>query len=245
VAASSDQELRSRRLERPELSQILDLSCPRLRTSKVARQDAAVSTSDPEFAARFEQLGRFFMGTSDVHQALARVTEKLDEVGIPYAICGGMAVNAHGYQRTTTNVDLLLTPEGHARFKATAIGFGWVEKSPGSRGVLDVATRVPIRFLLTGGAPGDGVPRGVAFPDPSHAAVDLAGGRSVALATLIEMKLACGLSVPDRPGDFGDVIQLIRANTLGQHFGDQLPPDVQAKFRELWGYAQRPSDLPE
>lgn len=185
------------------------------------------------------------MGTSDVHQALARVTEKLDELRIPYAICGGMAVNAHGYQRTTTDVDLLLTFEGHARFKAAAVGFGWVEKSPGSRGVLDAATRVPIRFLLTGGAPGDGVPRGVAFPDPSDVAVELSGGRSVALTTLIEMKLACGLSAPDRPGDFGDVIQLIRANTLGEHVRDQLHSYVQPKFRELWGYAQRPSDLPE
>lgn len=79
------------------------------------------------------------MGTSDVHQALARVTQKLEELAIPCAICGGMAVNAHGYQRTTTGVYLLLTPEGHARFKAAAVGFGWVEKSPGSRGLLDAA----------------------------------------------------------------------------------------------------------
>jgi hypothetical protein len=119
----------------------------------VARQDAAVSPSDPEFAARFEQMGRFFMGTSDVHQALARVTNKLEELGIPYAICGGMAVNAHGYQRTTTDVDLLLTPAGHARFKAAAVGLGWVDKFPGSRGVLDAVTRVPIRFLLAPGTP--------------------------------------------------------------------------------------------
>jgi len=89
------------------------------------------------------------------------------------------------------------------------------------------------------------MPRGVAFPDPSHVAVELSGGRSVALATLIEMKLASGLSAPDRPRDFDDVIRLIRANTLGEHFGDQLHPYVQHKFRELWGYAQRSSDLPE
>jgi len=61
----------------------------------------------------------------------------------------------------------------------------------------------------------------------------------------IEMKLASGLSAPDRPLDFDDVIRLILANTLGEHFGDQLHPYVQPKFRELWGYAQRPSDLPE
>jgi len=211
----------------------------------VARQDAAVSPSDPEFAARFEQMGRFFMGTSDVHQALARVTNRLDELGIPYAICGGMAVNAHGYQRTTTDVDLLLTPEGHARFKAAAVGLGWVDKFPGSRGVKDAQNRVPIDFLLTGGVPGSGVQRGVVFPDPAAVSVEIEGRRYLALASLIELKLASGLSAPDRLQDFADVIQLIRKNALVEHFADQLHPYVQPKFRELWGYAQRPSDLPE
>ena len=49
------------------------------------------------------------MGTSDVHLALRRVTQRLDQLGVPYAICGGLAVNAHGYQRTTVDVDLLVT----------------------------------------------------------------------------------------------------------------------------------------
>jgi hypothetical protein len=211
----------------------------------MARHDAVVSTSDPEFAARFEQMGRFFMGTSDVHLALARITDKLDELGIPYAICGGMAVNAHGHQRATTDVDLLLTPEGHARFKAAAIGLGWVEKFPGSRGVKDAQTRVPIDFLLTGGVPGDGVQRGVLFPDPEAAAVEIAGRRYLGLARLVELKLASGMSAPDRLQDLADVIQMIRKNALGEHFGDQLHPCVRPKFQELWGVAQRPSDLPE
>jgi hypothetical protein len=216
-----------------------------LRTRTSAREDAAVSTSDPEFAARFEQMGRFFMGTSDVHQALARVTQRLEELRIPYAVCGGMAVNAHGLQRATTDVDVLLTPDGLARFKAASLGLGFLEKFPGSRGVRDATTRVPIDFLLTGGVPGDGTPRGVAFPDPAAVAVEIAGRKYVTLARLIELKLASGLTAPDRPRDFDDVIQLIRKNTLGAHFADQLHPYVQPKYHELWGYAQRPSDLPE
>ena len=185
------------------------------------------------------------MGTSDVHQALARVTARLDELRIPYAVCGGMAVNAHGYQRTTTDIDVLLTLDGLARFKAASLGFGFVEKFAGSRGVRDTATGVPIRFLVTGGIPGDGTDRGVAFPDPAHVALEIHGRMHVSLARLLELKLAAGLSAPDRPRDFADVIQLIRKNALGEHFVDQLHPYVQPKYRELWGYAQRPSDLPE
>ena len=185
------------------------------------------------------------MGTSDVHQALARVTERLEELRIPYAVCGGMAVNAHGLQRATTDVDVLLTPDGLARFKAASLGLGFVEKFPGSRGVRDAATRVPIRFLLTGGIPGDGTDRGVAFPDPARVAIEIHGRKYVSLARLIELKLAAGLSAPDRPRDFDDVIQLIRKNALGEHFADPLHPYVQPKYRELWGHAQRPTELPE
>ena len=185
------------------------------------------------------------MGASDVHLALARVAQRLEELHIPYAICGGMAVNAHGHQRTTTDVDVLLTAEGLARFKANALGRGWIETFPGSRGVRDAELRVPIDFLLAGGIPGDGTPHGVVFPDPAEVAIELEGRRYLSLATLIELKLASGLSAPDRPRDYDDVIQIIRANRLGEHFGDSLHRYVQPKYRELWGYAQRPTTLPE
>jgi hypothetical protein len=203
-----------------------------------------IAMADPSFAARFELMGRFFMGSSDVHVALERVARKLEELQIPYAICGGMAVNAHGHQRTTAGVDVLLTPAGHARFKAHAVGLGWVEKFPGSRGLRDAERKVPIDFLLTGGIPGSGEPHGVVFPDPAAVAIVQAGCKYVSLAALVELKLASGLTAPDRPRDFDDVIQLIRSNRLGEHFADGLHAYVQPKYRELWGYAQRPSDLP-
>jgi hypothetical protein len=99
-----------------------------------------VSKSDPDHQARLEQVGRFFMGTADVQVALHRITRQLADLGIPYAVCGGLAVNAHGYQRTTVDVDLLVTADGLARFKAASVGLGWVEKFPGSRGVKDSRT---------------------------------------------------------------------------------------------------------
>jgi hypothetical protein len=211
----------------------------------VVGQDVAVTTSDPDFLARWEQLGRFFMGTSDVHQAADRLCQKLEALAIPYAICGGLAVNAHGHQRATIDVDVLLTPEGMRKFKAAALGLGWLEKFAGSRGVKDAERNVPIDILVTGGIPGDGTPHGVTFPDPAVAAIEKQGKSYLSLAKLIELKIASGLSAPDRPRDFDDTIQVIRANGLGEHFGDQLHPYVQAKYRELWGYAQRPTTLPE
>ena len=178
------------------------------------------------------------MGTSDVHHALERLTRKLEELAIPYAVCGGMAVNAHGYERTTTDVDVLLTAAGLAKFKAHALGLRWIEKFAGSRGVRDAERRVPIDFLLAGGIPGDGVPRGVEFPDPAVAAIEINGKRFLTLARLIEMKLAAGLSLPQRLQDHADVIALIRANHLGEHFAADLHTFVHERYIELWRSAR-------
>jgi hypothetical protein len=195
---------------------------------------------DQRAEAALEQAGRYFMGTADVQLAADRLAGKLEELGIPYAICGGLAVTAHGHPRTTMDVDVLLTAEGLLRFKADALGRGWLERFPGSRGVNDVQHHVPIDILVTGGLPGDGRPGGVAFPDPETAGVVIGGKRYLQLPLLIELKLASGLSAPDRPRDFDDVIQLIRANALAEDYAAQLHPDVRAKYRELWGYARIP-----
>ncbi len=178
------------------------------------------------------------MGTADVQIALARVTGRLDELGIPYAVCGGLAVNAHGYARTTTDVDLLITAEGLQRFKDASLGLGWLERFAGSRGVRDTDRRVPIDFLLAGGIPGDGKPHGVVFPDPVGVTIEKAGTRFLALAKLIELKLASGVSLPHRLQDLADVAKLIEVNALGEHFGYQLHPWVRPKYAELWRNAQ-------
>lgn len=185
------------------------------------------------------------MGTSNLHVALARLTQRLDELQIPYAVCGAMALNAHGHLRATADLNVLLTEAGLARFQAGSLGRGWVARFPGSRGMRDAETQVPIDVLVAGGVPGDGQPRGVTFADPAQVAVEIAGAKYVSLGTLIEMKLASGMSAPDRPRDLDDVIQLIRIHRLGEHFADGLHPYVQAKYRELWGYAQRPTSQPE
>ena len=185
------------------------------------------------------------MGTSKVHVALERITRRLAEIEVPYAICGGLAVNEHGYVRTTTDIDLLVTAEGLAKFKATSLGLGWLEKFAGSRGVKDADNKVPIDFLVTGGIPGDGTPRGVVFPDPTQFAIEKQSKRFLTLAKLIELKIASALSAPQRLQDHADVVVLIRNNELEEHFGDQLHPYVQPKYRELWALAQLPDPLAE
>jgi len=171
------------------------------------------------------------MGKSDVHIELDRVVGELDELHIPYVICGALAAFAHGHRRATTGIDLILTAEGRQKFRAS---------TSGGRERL-----VPITALVSGGIPGDGTPHGVVFPDPEEASIEVAGKHYLTLAKLIELKLASGLSAPDRLQDHADVIALIRANGLGEPFADGLHAYVRPRYVELWGYAQRPPGPPE
>ncbi len=98
-----------------------------------------------------------------------------------------MALNEYGYQRTTADVDVLLTADGLARFKARVLGRGYVEKFPGSRGA---------RVAL------------------------------LPLPTLIELKLASGMTAPHRLKDLAD----------------DLNEFVRPKYLELWQAMQNHPD---
>src|SRR4051812_1371680 len=54
----------------------------------------------------------FFEGQGKVQKALQRITQRLNELGIAYAVAGGMAMFQHGYRRFTEDVDILVTPDG-------------------------------------------------------------------------------------------------------------------------------------
>jgi hypothetical protein len=146
-----------------------------------------------------------------------------------------MAVNAHGHRRTTEDVDLLMTREGLAAFKARWLGRGWVNVFPGS-GMRDAIADVKIDVLITGEFPGDGRPKPIAFPDPGVAEASADGYPVLPLRTLVELKLASAMTAPHRPRDYDDVIQLIRANQLSVEF--EVDPYVAEKYREMWQNAQ-------
>src|SRR5688500_375479 len=104
--------------------------------------------------AALERAERFFMGDAAVHQALKQLAATLESAGIPYAVAGAMALNIHGYERMTSDVDVLLTRDGLAALKAAALGRGYLEKFPGSKGLRDTIHNVTIDVLIAGDYPG-------------------------------------------------------------------------------------------
>jgi hypothetical protein len=186
------------------------------------------------FDSTLREASEFFMGRGDVRRTMRRLAERLAAEGVSYAIVGGMALGEHGYVRMTEDVDVLVTREGLARFIDACGGRGYVPAYPGAgRTFRDADTGVRIEFLVTGEYPGDGKPKPVRFPDPSSCSVEADGIRVVALPSLVELKLASGMSSPGRLRDLADVQELIRVERLEESFADQLHPSVRAKFLEL------------
>lgn len=174
-----------------------------------------------------------FDKNSEVFRSLSKVTQKLDELNIPYALAGGMALFQHGYRRFTEDVDLLVTKNGLKQIHEKLSGLGYVPPFEGSKNLRDVETGVKIEFILTGEFPGDGKPKPIAFPDPSEVANWIDGIKCLQLKTLIELKLASG-TAPWRIKDLGDVQEMIKVLSLPLELANELNPFVCESYRQQW-----------
>jgi hypothetical protein len=63
---------------------------------------------------------------------LLRLAEEFDKQGVEYALCGGLAMNVHGFTRGTIDIDFLVLEASlpQAKIAASAAGFdfetGWI-----------------------------------------------------------------------------------------------------------------------
>lgn len=193
--------------------------------------------SNPEWALSEGSL--FFDGKGQVQESLRRVTQRLDELGISYAIVGGMALFLQGYRRFTEVVELLVRAEDLEGIHDSLRGRGYLPPFDRSKQLRDTQSNERIEFLTSGGYPGDDKPKPIAFPDPRDAFEERLGLKVLRLERLIELKLASGMSAPHRMRDLVDVQELIRATAIPADFAEKLDPSVRDKFLELREMAQQ------
>lgn len=213
-------------------------------TARPSRWQGPTSTMAPLLA--YEQMlnqdprwaltegSRHFEEKSAVHEALRKIARRLEEMGIPYAIAGGMALFVHGLRRFTEDVDILVEQASLKKIHKELDGLGYRPPFAGSRNLRDTALGVRIEFLVTGQYPGDGRSKPIAFPEPASVAIERDGIKYLQLTTLVELKLASGMTSPERMKDLGDVQELIKLLDLPLAFGARLSPYVQGKYEELW-----------
>ena len=177
---------------------------------------------------------RYFMGEGTLNKTLARLSTDLEDRGIDYIVIGAVALLAHGYPRFTEDIDLVMTPDGLQKFHDELVGLGYTPAFPGARKRLrSTVDNVSIEVMTTGEFPGDGKPKPVSMPAPAEASTEIDGIKFVTLEKLIELKLASGISAPDRLKDLADVQELIKIRKLGADFAVKLDRHVRAKYLEL------------
>ena len=155
------------------------------------------------------------------------------ELGLDYAIAGGMAMFLHGFRRFTEDVDVLVTREGLAEIHRALDGRGYVRPFATSKNLRDARTGVKIDFLISGQFPGDGEPGPIAFPIPCEASKEANGIRVIELIPLIELKLLSG-QLEHRGKDLDDVQALIQTLSLPRDLADRLDPSVRDSYLLKW-----------
>jgi hypothetical protein len=115
----------------------------------------------------------FFMEQGVVYESMRRLAKRLDAEGIAYAVIDGMAITAHGHPRLTLDVDILLSLEGLRIFHERLVGRSYVPAFTGSKKIfIDTGSKVKIEIVTAGEFPGDGLPKPVAFPDPTGTSIE-------------------------------------------------------------------------
>lgn len=182
---------------------------------------------------------RFFRGEGLMNQTLKQLAADLDSRGIPYAVIGAVALNQHGYQRFTSDINILLSKDGLARFQSELVGRGYRPAFNGAtKKFRATQENVPIEIITAGEFPGDGKPKPVSFPDPAGAFVEIGGVKTVPLELLVELKLASGSSDLGRLKDLADVQELIRILDLKEDFALKLDASMRPIFAQLWNGVQ-------
>lgn len=207
---------------------------------------AASNIASRSFVDTFEEGLRYFMGEGDLNKTVAQLGSDLERHGIEYMVVGAVALTAHGYLRFTADVDLVLTTEGLEAFHRELVGLGYRPAFEGAKKKLrSTRNDVAIDVITVGEYPGDGRPKPVIFPHPSTSSIRISGVQVVTLEKLVELKLASGMTAPDRLKDLADVQELIKMRGLDRDFAETINPYVREKYLELLDAVQRGTSFQE
>jgi hypothetical protein len=159
-------------------------------------------------------------GSTNIERTLVKAVKVLALFQIPHYVCGGFAVQEHGYPRFTVDVNIIVPDVELAREKLCMNGF---KANAGSKmTVMDRETKVEVD-LLPGGSKLDSGP--LTFPVPTRVSIE---PQILTLQGLISSKLSTYMSRGiARAQDYADVIQLMKVNHLPRDY------DVDAKVQEL------------
>lgn len=164
------------------------------------------------------------LGSTPLMDTARKVASQLAQAGIPHLIVGGLAVQQHGYPRTTVDVDIVVPDVARAREHLSIHGF---QEQPGSSMTLkDRANRVEVDLLPGGGSVGPSI---LPLPVPTEVSPQPV---FISLPGLISQKLSTHARNPKRLRDLADVVELIQRAGLPRKL--EVDPAVRADYQRHW-----------
>lgn len=152
----------------------------------------------------------------EILRAAEVASDKLREAGIPHALAGGLAVGAHGYPRTTDDVDFLVGDEAFVRHAGGLVTL----KMP-----LIAVGGVRINFVSIEESEDEGAQlRAVVDRSPVSGEVPI-----VPLTALIHMKLKAG-----RQKDVADVVELLKRGEVDIDLVDRYLAENAPSLKGKW-----------
>jgi len=164
-------------------------------------------------------------GSTNSERTFLKALKVLKLFSIPHYVCGGFAVQEHGYPRFTVDVDIIVPDVASAYEKLSMNGF---KLNMGPRMTLtDRETKVEVNILPGGGKVDPGP---LTLPIPTKISDE---PQLLTLEKLISSKLSTymGRGI-QRAQDYADVAKLIEANRLPRDFS--VTPQVLELYQKMW-----------
>ena len=191
-------------------------------------------------APAIAQIGTFFERRDPVHKTLHTIVCQLQRTGIPYAVTGAMALVAHGYHRTTIDVDVLLEAGGIERLLAAIDSERFLPEGIKRKYLRDQLTGVKVDLYEPSLRVFDSVLKEHRTVHPPHETVLIEGVRYLDLPSLLATKLLHGLFDSGHLAHLADVVETIKYVRLPLDFAASLPEDVRPKYIVFWHAVQKP-----
>jgi len=177
------------------------------------------------------------LGNESLWEIAVRCHELFVRAEIPHSICGGVAVCLHGYQRNTTDIDIIINAQDFAQIKELLLAAEYelddIEKEFRS------PNGIAVQFLISGSKAGKDSEVTIPEPTGDLNVEEREGLYVVKLSRLVEMKIACGSgSIRRTHKDFADVVEMIAIHNLDSSFAQYLHKSLRKTFKELVRNAQ-------
>ena len=65
----------------------------------------------------------------DLYEEVSAIVDTLESLGLPYALCGGIAMSVHGFTRATEDIDLFILPEHSGAVEDAVASLGYLIKA--------------------------------------------------------------------------------------------------------------------